>query len=85
MLLICAICGYFEEMDDNAPFDAWPDGYILPDCKWICHDCGSCPECGRTLEKEPDKRAYMYDGVLVYAKPCDDCEALNTKNDMVIS
>lgn len=46
----------YEFDDDGITADCMPDGYILPTGEWMCDDCGSCPECGRTLEKEPHKR-----------------------------
>jgi len=48
----------FEDdmVDGIGSAECMPDGYILPTGEWICQDCGGCPECGRSLEKEPDKR-----------------------------
>ncbi len=63
----CDYCGKVYEFEDDGTVDCMPDGWILPTHEWICLDCGSCPECGKSLEKEPEKRG---------ANPqlCRDCE-----------
>ena len=66
----CDICGEnyeYEEMD-------MPDGY-LTNGKWICDACGSCPNCGRSLEDEEWKRG-------VVAKPCRYCEECEFGGDI---
>ena len=70
----CAICEEVYGFMDDGTADCMPDGYCLPTGAWICDDCGSCPICGRTLEKEPNKRASREDGILCEAKPCKYCE-----------
>jgi hypothetical protein len=80
---ICDICGDTYEYvtlaanakSGNIPADDLPDGYFIPNhitkkWLWICDTCGSCPECGKTLEKEPDKRANEKQE----AQPCEDCQ-----------
>ena len=68
----CCMCGEVFEYEEpknpeGKPLSAdWlPDGYFVPrfsDCDhkvgqcWICDGCGSCYSCGRSLEKEPEKR-----------------------------
>ena len=42
--------------------ETMPDGYFRSGL-WICDNCGSCPECGKSLEKEKHKLCSM----------CDDC------------
>jgi hypothetical protein len=37
--------------NDARPADELPDGYLIGGY-WICQDCGSCSECGTSLEKE---------------------------------
>jgi hypothetical protein len=59
----------YEYEHDDGTVDCLPDGYILPTGEWICDECGSCPECGTTLEKEPDKRGNEDKDTL----PCRDC------------
>jgi len=41
-------CRFNEDLEDL------PHGYSTKD-GWICDKCGSCPKCGRSLEKEPEK------------------------------
>lgn len=52
----CDYCGEVYDFEDDGSVDCMPDGWILPTHEWICLDCGSCPECGKSLEKEPEKR-----------------------------
>jgi len=55
--ITCDFCKESYDFDDDGyTADCMPDGYILPTHEWICDACGSCPGCGRTLEKEPQKR-----------------------------
>jgi hypothetical protein len=79
---ICQVDYEYEEWDvpttiiDGISYrsaEELPDGYFLPNGMWICDECGSCPNCGTTLEKEPDKRAHMVDSKLYPAQPCDSC------------
>ncbi len=66
----CDFCKTTFNFDDDAvdgigSAECLPDGYLF-DGKWMCDACGSCPECGRTLEKEPEKRGPN-------ARPCRYC------------
>ena len=83
--ITCDICGEkyeYEESKDPLSIDPdgtevrsaedLPDGYLV-DGLWICDSCGSCPNCGKTLEKEREKRAHMENGELIPAKACNDC------------
>lgn len=63
----CGICEESYEFEDDGTVDCMPDGYLTGGL-WICDRCGSCPECGKTLEKEPEKRGKT-------AQPCKDCES----------
>lgn len=59
--ITCDYCRVVYDFDDDAidgigSVDCLPDGYFPGDGTWMCDDCGSCPECGRSLEKEPQKR-----------------------------
>lgn len=62
----------WEEPKEYTGTEYMPDGYFIPEGKWICDRCGSCPECGRTLEKEPKKRGPK-------AKLCKYCEPVGQK------
>lgn len=62
----CDYCGEIHEFEDDGSVDCMPNGYILPTGEWICDDCGSCPECGKSLEKEPQKRGPN-------TQPCKNC------------
>jgi len=71
----CDMCGKefeWEEPEGCTSTDYMPDGYFVPNYDkgqwdWICDSCGSCPTCGGSLEKEPEKRG-------PHARPCRDCE-----------
>ena len=70
--ITCDYCHQSYEYEDDAvdgvgTLECLPDGYFLPSGEWMCDTCGSCPKCGRTLEKEPDKRGPD-------AKSCRHCE-----------
>ena len=44
----CDYCDEVYEFEDDGSVDCMPDGWILPTHEWICLDCGSCPECGKS-------------------------------------
>ena len=62
----CDFCAQSYDYEEDGTLECLPDGYFLPEAKWICQDCGGCPECGRTLEKEQHKRGPD-------AQPCRYC------------
>lgn len=85
---VCAICGdtyEYEVLKSDADkgtisVDEMPDGYYIPNTQkrcfeWICDLCGSCPECGKSLEKEPEKRATK----TTETKICSDCQKTKGK------
>ena len=65
-------------VDDGIPYesvDEMPDGYFIGGL-WVCDACGSCPNCGKALEKRDDnKRAYVDNlGIFHQPKLCIECE-----------
>jgi len=56
-----------EDGTISRPADELPDGFLIFG-KWICDDCGSCSECGRSLEKEGNMLENKKD------KLCRDCK-----------
>ncbi len=79
--ITCDICGESYEYEDEdhtgrdwIDAEALPDGYFV-DGMWICDKCGSCPECGRSLEKEDgNRRAKRVNGEFKPAQMCTACE-----------
>ena len=80
--ITCDICGetyaYESSGENDEAADNLPDGYFVPDYKrkvwlWICDKCGSCPDCVKSLEKEPEKRATKETPALC----CDECRPSN--------
>lgn len=63
--IICDICHEVYEFEDDGTTECMPDGY-LTEGRWICDKCGSCLKCGKTLEKEKEKRGKNI--------VCRDCE-----------
>lgn len=64
--ITCSLCGQVYEYEDEGTMDSMPDGYFHGS-DWICDSCGSCPECGKSLEKEPEKRGRN-------VRPCNRCD-----------
>ncbi len=56
-----------EAKDGSRPAEELPDGYLIFG-KWICQDCGSCSECGASLEKEGNMLEHKE------GKLCRDCK-----------
>ena len=71
MNIQCSNCNKKYEYDEPKPIqdsemksaDNLPDGYFR-NGNWICDNCGSCPECGKTLEKEKSTLKSL----------CDECK-----------
>ena len=58
--------------DNYRPADELPDGYNLYG-KWICHECGSCSNCKKSLEKT---------GNMLDAKPDKICIRCKIENEV---
>jgi len=79
--IICDVChnsfeyeewknaDFIDESDGtiSRPAEELPEGYLIAG-KWICQDCGSCSECGKSLEKEGNMLENSKD------KLCRDCK-----------
>jgi len=79
--ITCDVCGnefHYQENEPQSveeektfetfrPADELPDGYLIGG-NWICDDCGSCSECGTSLEKEGNMTDHQEN------KLCRDCE-----------
>lgn len=72
--IICDVCSQSFEYEvwpevkgDVRPADELPDGYLIAGL-WICDGCGSCSECGKSLEKEGNMQDHKE------GKLCRDCK-----------
>jgi len=61
-----------EDGTISRPAEELPDGYLIFG-KWICDDCGSCSECGTSLEKEGNMLEHKE------GKLCRDCKETGVK------
>lgn len=55
------------ESDNYRPADELPDGYLIYG-QWICDECGSCSECGKSLEKTGNMQVAQPDKICIQCK-----------------